>query len=216
MLILSHPTNTSRQSSRLEGIPEYICLLVIWTRHRRLITLCLKRSTLSDGKAVSPAPCSLQTCRSHWVMRVVEHTLGRYKLYTRWPPQSDWARTRRPLMMMKMMSTASAAGRQQELSAGHYYYIHQATSNHTLSFHLTGVLLSSVSSGVEGWGGARQRRGGCACHARRLMEPGWWSPEPPPSPPPPAAPRCRCCRPYSTSYTCLPHYGESLHTVATT
>ncbi|CAG9111813.1 unnamed protein product [Plutella xylostella] len=38
------------------------------------------------------------------------------------------------------------------------------------------------------------------------MEPGWWSPEPPPSPPPPAAPRCRCCRPYSTSYTCLPHY----------
>ncbi|XP_041982093.1 monocarboxylate transporter 4-like [Aricia agestis] len=36
---------------------------------------------------------------------------------------------------------------------------------------------------------------------------GWWSPSPTASPPPPPrAPRCRCRRPISTSYNCLPHY----------
>lgn len=41
------------------------------------------------------------------------------------------------------------------------------------------------------------------------MEAGWWSPSPSASPPPPPRappPRCRCRQPFSTSYTCLPHY----------
>ncbi|KAJ8712329.1 hypothetical protein PYW07_005171 [Mythimna separata] len=41
------------------------------------------------------------------------------------------------------------------------------------------------------------------------MEPGWWSPSPSASPPPPPRappPRCRCRHPFSTSYSCLPHY----------
>ncbi|XP_028041504.1 monocarboxylate transporter 4-like isoform X2 [Bombyx mandarina] len=39
------------------------------------------------------------------------------------------------------------------------------------------------------------------------MEAGWWSPSASPPPPPRAPPpRCRCRHPFSTSYTCLPHY----------